>query len=159
MNINHLPLFLIPLIVGWILQIIKIIIDYFNWEKFWLDRFFAAWGFPSVHSWLSTSLLVSIGYIYWIDWPYFAIALIFSILFWYDAANVRYQAWKHAQIINKMRNQLSDILKPSAECSIWEKLKERLWHTFGEVIGWIVLSGILTIGIIQILNFYHICIK
>ena len=154
-----LPLFTLPLIVWGILQIIKIIIDYFQWEKFWLDRFFAAGGFPSVHSWLSTSLLTSIGYFYGISWPYFAIALIFSILFWYDAANVRYQAWKHAQIINKMRSQLSDILNPSVCNTLWEKLKERLWHTFWEVIWGILLSFIITLWIIYLANYYHIQFK
>jgi acid phosphatase family membrane protein YuiD len=155
----QLPLFLLPLTVGWILQIIKIIIDYFQGEKFGLDRFFAAGWFPSVHSGLSTSLLTSIWYFYWISWPYFAIALIFSILFWYDAANVRYQAWKHAQIINKMRNQLSDILNPSVCSTLGEKLKERLWHTFQEVVGGIVLSAIITLWIIYLGNFYWISFK
>jgi len=155
-----LPLFLLPLTVGWILQIIKIIIDYYKWENFWLDSFFAAWWFPSVHSWFSTSLLTSIWYFYGITWPYFAIALIFSILFWYDSANVRYQAWKHAQIINKMRNQLSDILKPSS-CNMqtWEKLKERLWHTFWEVLWGIFLSFIITFLIIYLTSIYHIQFK
>jgi len=152
----HLPIFIIPLIVWGILQIIKIIIDYFQWEKFWLDRFFAAWGFPSVHSGLSTSLLVTVWYIDGIFGTSFAIALIFSILFWYDAANIRYQAWKHAQIINRMRNQLSDILQPSICTNIWDKLKERLWHTFPEVLWWIFLSAILTGIILYLLNFYNI---
>ena len=152
----HLPVFIIPLTVWGILQIIKIIIDYFQWEKFWLDRFFAAWGFPSVHSWLSTSLLVTVWYIDGIWKTSFAIALVFSILFWHDAANIRYQAWKHAQIINRMKNQLSDILQPSICTNIWDKLKERLWHTFPEVLWWIFLSAILTAIILYLLNFYNI---
>jgi len=152
----HIPSFIIPITVGGILQIIKIIIDYLQGEKFWLDRFFAAWGFPSVHSWLSTSLLITVFYLDGFYSSSFAIALIFSILFWYDAANVRYQAGKHAQIINRMRNQLSDILQPSICSTFWEKLKERLGHTFQEVLGWIILSWIITVGILYILNFYWI---
>lgn len=152
----HLPVFTLPLIVGWILQIIKLIIDYLKWEKFGLDRFFAAGWFPSVHSGLSTSLLVTVWYIDGIYNTTFAIALIFSILFWYDAANVRYQAGKHAQIINRMRNQLSDILNPSMCSNFGEKLKERLWHTFQEVLWGIILSAIITWTLIYVLNFYWI---
>ena len=152
----HLPVFTIPLIVWWILQIIKIIIDYFQWEKFWLDRFFAAGWFPSVHSWLSTSLLITVWYLDGVYSTTFAIAVTFSILFWYDAANVRYQAWKHAQIINRMRNQLSDILSPNICNTFWEKLKERLWHTFQEVLWWIILSSIITFALLYFLNFYWV---
>ncbi len=152
-----IPLFIIPVIVWVILQFLKIIIDYYNWEKFWLERFFAAWWFPSVHSWLSTSLLVSIVYVYWFNWPYFAIVIVFSALFWYDAANVRYQAGKHAQIINKMRNQLSDIFTTSLTVQ-WERLKERLWHTFWEVVWWIFLSAFITLIVLRLCDFYNITI-
>ena len=155
----HIPMFIIPLLVWWILQVLKVIIDYLSWEKLNLERFFAAWWFPSVHSWLSTSVLVTIWYTDWIYSPVFAVTLIFSILFWYDAANVRYQAWKHAQIINRMRNQLSDILSPTICNTLWEKLKERLWHTFTEVIWWILISAGITYITIYFLNFYWIMIK
>jgi len=151
----QIPLFVLPLIVWAIIQTIKITVDYFNWEKFWIDRFFSAWWFPSVHSWLSTSLLTCIGYYYWINSALFAISLIFSILFWYDAMNVRYQAWKHAQIINKMRNELSSIFDYSLNSS-WIKLKERLWHTLPEVIWWIIISYLLTLAIIILWEKYWI---
>ncbi|MEI7478509.1 MAG: divergent PAP2 family protein [bacterium] len=36
----------------------------------------------------------------------FAICFIFSFLFWYDAANVRYEAGKHAQYINEIKDEL-----------------------------------------------------
>jgi len=125
-----LPIFLIPIFIWLIIQIIKLIIDKINWEKITIDKLFTAWWFPSVHSWLSTSLLVSIFYVDWMYSTNFAIVLIFSILFWYDAANVRYQAWKHAEVINNMRNQLSNIFELEYCPKVIVKLKERLWHTF-----------------------------
>ena len=152
----QLPVFLIPLIIWWIIQVIKLIIDVLNWEKLSFSKLFVSGGFPSVHSGLSTSLLVSIAYVDGFYSTTFAIAFIFSILFWYDAANVRYQAGKHAEIINKMRNQLSNILEMEIKKS---KLKERLWHTLWEVLWWIIISAILTIILIYLLNFYWIKIK
>jgi len=155
-----IPMFIIPIIVWAITQVIKLIIDRANWEHFSFDRLFIAWWFPSVHSALSTSLLVTIWYTEGIYSSVFAMTLIFSMLFWYDAANVRYQAWNHAQIINKMRNQLSSIFKLEYSTYISsEKLKERLWHTFQEVIWWIIMSCILTTAVIYLFNYYSIHIK
>ena len=149
----QLPIFVIPIIIWLIIQIIKLIIDKINGEKMSLDKLFTAGWFPSVHSGLSTSLLVTIFYVDGIYSTNFAIVLIFSILFWYDAANVRYQAWKHAEVINNMRNQLSNIFELEYCPKIKWKLKERLWHTFWEVIWWIIISAILTYSIIKLLEF------
>ncbi len=155
----QLPIFLIPIIIWWIIQFIKLIIDWLKWETINFDKLFTAGGFPSVHSGLSTSLLVSIGYVDGINSSLFAITLIFSILFWYDASNVRYQAGKHAEVINKMRNQLSDIFQMEyCNVSVKEKLKERLWHTFGEVLWWIIISAILTFALIYGLKYFWILI-
>jgi len=150
----HIPVFLIPIFIWALIQVIKLIIDKFNGIKLTFDRLFTAGWFPSVHSGLSTSLLVSIFYVDGINSSSFAITLIFSILFWYDAANVRYQAWKHAEVINNMRNQLSSIFELEYCSSNWQKLKERLWHTFGEVVGWILISWILTYALLKLLWFY-----
>lgn len=152
-----IPIFLIPLITGSIIQLIKLSIDKYKWNKINFNSIFSAWGFPSVHSGLSTSLLVTVYYTDWIYSSVFAIALIFSILFWYDAANVRYQAWKHAEVINKMRNELSNIFELEYANNI--KLKERLWHTFFEVIWWIVISFIITLILIYIFNHFWISFK
>jgi len=152
----HIPIFTIPIIIWVIIQIIKLIVDKFNWHNLSLDRLFTAWWFPSVHSGLSTSLLVSIYYVEGIYSSSFAIVLIFSILFWYDAANVRYQAGKHAEVINNMRNQLSNIFELEYCSKVKWKLKERLWHTFWEVIWGIIISWILTYSLILLLEYYGI---
>lgn len=146
-------MFLIPIASWIIIQTIKLIIDASRWEGFSFGRLLVAWWFPSVHSWLSTSLLVAIWHVNGIYSEFFAITLIFSILFWYDAANVRYQAWKHAEVLNSMRSQLSSIfsLEYSQERS---KLKERLWHTFIEVVWWIVISASITLTIIYALEYF-----
>lgn len=151
----NIPMFLIPIITGIIIQAIKVIIDRYKGDKINFDKLFAAWGFPSVHSWLSTSLLITICYVDGIYSSFFAITLIFSILFWYDAANVRYQAWKHAEIINKMRSELSNVfsLEYGYETN---KLKERLWHTFIEVVWWIIISWMISFIIIYLLNYFWI---
>jgi acid phosphatase family membrane protein YuiD len=36
----------------------------------------------------------------------FVIAFCFSFLFWYDAANVRYEAGQHASYLNQLNKEL-----------------------------------------------------
>lgn len=139
-------LFIIPLWVGLIVQLIKVLIDYVDERKLNLNNFFTAWGFPSVHSSIATSITTLMGLVNWIHSNEFAICLAFSLLFWYDAVNIRFEAWKHAQLINKLQNRLKD-------ASLWLEphhhttLKERLWHTITELIGWISVGFLLTLAI------------
>lgn len=133
--------FMIPIFVWWCIQVLKISIDFFEEKKF--DRKFlrrAGW-FPSVHSWISTSLTTLFLLKYWVASPEFAMALTFSFLFWYDAVNVRYEAGQHAKFINKISVELKNLFE-HREAQL--TLKERLWHTFVEAIGWIIISAGLT---------------
>ncbi len=134
--------FLIPIFVGWTIQLLKIIIDYFNERKFRVDSLWRAGWFPSVHSWVSSSIACLMFLKFWINSPEFAIAFTFAFLFWYDSMNIRYEAWKHAKYLNKISSQLSTVLE------FWDNkyilLKERLWHTLYEVLWWIFLWTILT---------------
>ena len=77
----------------------------------------------------------------------FAIALTFSMLFAYDAMNVRYQTWKHAEYLNAIRKDLQENFLMTQPQQKKSKLKERLWHTPIEVmwgfIFWVVLTFVL----------------
>jgi acid phosphatase family membrane protein YuiD len=79
----------------------------------------------------------------------FAIAFGFSFLFWYDAANVRFEAWQHASFLNRMSEELDGIL------DFWWKfvlLKERLWHTAFEVAAWVIVWVSLTLLYILVIE-------
>jgi acid phosphatase family membrane protein YuiD len=64
------------------------------------------------------------------------------MLFAYDAMNLRYQTWKHAEYLNAIRRDLQENFLMSEQRK--SKLKERLWHTPMEVmwgfIFWVVLT-------------------
>ena len=141
----QIPIFVLPLSVGVIIQIIKLIIDYKKDNIF--DITVSGW-FPSVHSWMAASLSTTIFILYWVYSVEFAISFVFSLLFWYDASNVRYEAWKQATVINNIRHNLSEILLEQDHEPI--KLKERLWHTFFEVIWGIIIGTALTLVIIYL---------
>lgn len=138
----RIPEFAIPLIVAFIIQFIKVIIDFVNEKKIKVDSVWRAWWFPSVHSGISSSIATLIFFRYGVYSPEFTICIIFSMLFWYDAMNVRYEAGKHAQEINKIKLWLRHMLKTKdSEFS----LTERLGHTFVEVVWWIIIWACLTI--------------
>ena len=52
------------------------------------------------------------------------------MLFWYDAMNVRYEAGKHAQYINEIKEELKSFSFIDYKLN---DLKERLGHTLIEV--------------------------
>ncbi len=139
----NLPLFIVPLIVAVIIQSIKIIVDFFaeGGKRIKIEYLRRAGWFPSVHSGISSSLTTLLWLTYGVESPYFAIALSFSLLFRYDAMNVRYEAGKHAQYINEIKEELKSFSFIDYKLN---DLKERLGHTFVEVIGGIFVGSALT---------------
>lgn len=145
----NIPLFLIPIIVWWIIQLCKVVIDLIIEKSINISSLRRAGWFPSVHSGISSSICVVIGINTGWWGPLFALAFCISFLFWYDAMNVRYQAGMHAKYLNDIRLNLQDLLKIGQNLQF---LKERLWHTFIEVIGWIVIGWLLTFVVIWVID-------
>jgi acid phosphatase family membrane protein YuiD len=81
----------------------------------------------------------------------FAIAVTFSLLFAYDAMNVRFQTGKHAEFLNTLRKDFPKTLQDNnmeapRGISAYKKIKlrERLGHTPFEVFGGILFGIVLT---------------
>lgn len=80
---------------------------------------------PSVHTWVVISLATALALKYGVQSDSFAIVMSYAAIIIYDAINVRFEAWLHAEAINK---------------SIWRKqFKESLWHLPSEVFAWSLL--------------------
>ncbi len=134
--------FLIPLAVGSIIQLIKMIVDILaHKQKLSFSSFRRSGWFPSVHSGISSSIATLVWLEYGFFSMYFAICFTFAFLFWYDAANVRYEAWKHAQYINEIKDELRSFSFIDYKL---QDLQERLGHTTIEVFGWVVVWSMLT---------------
>lgn len=146
---SQLPPIFIVAIVGAIIQLTKVIIDSVVQKQFTLQEVFSSGGFPSFHSGIASSVtmiaLLHDG-IYSIT---FAIAVTFSLLFAYDAMNIRFQTGKHAEYLNDLRKDLQDNLLMKEKRKT--KLKERLGHTPVEVLGGIVFWISLTFVLYYIL--------
>jgi acid phosphatase family membrane protein YuiD len=137
MTVMHLLLstyiFLIPLVVLVLTEICKLFVHYVR-EGNWEERIFHPGGFPSSHSAFVTSLLLIVGKRQGVDSTDFAIAFVLACIVWYDAVSVRRQLGQQAQILNRLQH--------------WEHLKERLGHSFVEVLGGIGFGALVTaIGI------------
>lgn len=143
---QQMPPIFIVLLVGVIIQFIKIVIDSIVERRICFNHIFISWWFPSFHTWVATSVTVLALLIDGIWSVPFAIALTFSMLFAYDAMNVRYQTWKHAEYLNAIRRDLQENFLMTQQPKK-SKLKERLWHTPIEVmwgfIFWVVLTFVL----------------
>lgn len=140
--IKNLPLFTVPIIVGALIQLIKLFLDLYQKRKRTIQILRAAWGFPSVHSWLSSSIATLMALTQWLQSPEFAISFTFAFLFWYDAMNIRYEAGKHASYINDIRSELQTVLDLDNK---YNYLKERLGHTPIEVLWGIIMGIALTV--------------
>ncbi len=133
------PIILV-IIVGCIIQITKVIIDIIRYKRIYTGHIFASGGFPSFHSGLASSVTMLVRLQYGFDSVLFAVAFAFSVLFAYDAMNLRYETWQHAHYINDLRSELETILQKKGKTP----LKERIGHTPLEVAWGIVFWSVLT---------------
>ena len=132
-------LFLIPIVVLFLSELLKVFIKSFKegksiWSGHWVTLLFHPGGIPSTHSSFVTSLLIVVGRKQGLDSVSFAIAFVFAAIVWYDSMSIRYQVGKQAEVLNKLQHQ--------------RRFCERLGHSFIEVIAGIAFgAGVTMIGI------------
>ena len=134
------------LIAMLVAQLLKVVIFSIKHKKFEPRFIFTTGGLPSSHSSLCVCLCVHLGMLQFHDenqlsWA-FAVAVVVSSVIMYDAMGVRLEASKHARILNRLADELT-------EEEIQEyygkkgKLKEMLGHRGIEVL----VGGLLGAGI------------
>ncbi len=135
------------LIAMLVAQILKVIIFSIRHKKFEIRYFFTTGGLPSSHSSLCVCLCVILGMLQFHDenqlsWA-FAVACVVSSVIMYDAMGVRLEASKHAKILNRFADQLTEEEKQEYGYGKKGKLKEMLGHRGVEVL----VGGILGAGV------------
>lgn len=124
--------FLIPLFALFLAETFKVIITSIQQKQLSLKIFLHSGGMPSGHSTLASSLATVV---YFKSSPQsieFAIAIVLAIVVLYDAVSIRWQAGKHAQVLNKLQSE--------------KKLDERLGHTYLQMFAGICLG--VAVGVI-----------
>ncbi|MCX6763686.1 MAG: divergent PAP2 family protein [Candidatus Moranbacteria bacterium] len=131
-------IFLIPMAVGIIVQIVKYII--FSLKNGWDIRYAMTHGhMPSAHTGFIISLVTSVGIYNGIYTGAFAVAVALAIIVIDDAARLRAYMGDQGRYLNMLIRQLNVNEKQ------FPRLKERMGHRISEVIVGGILGFILTV--------------
>lgn len=131
-----------------IAQFLKLFTSYFVTKKWDWSSTLSTGGMPSSHTSLVTTLTLTLGMMIGFDSVEFAIAFVFSAVIIHDSMGIRYEAGKHATVLNKIGQELRQLLQREGDQE--EHFKELLGHKpievfFGFVLGIIVaLVGFYT---------------
>ncbi|MFH1444827.1 MAG: divergent PAP2 family protein [Candidatus Peregrinibacteria bacterium] len=128
-DLLHTYLFLIPLVVLVLTEIVKYVVDEFHGTG--QRHLFQQGGMPSTHSAFVTSLLIVVGRKTGADSVEFAIAVVFACVVWYDAIGVRAVLGEQARVLNVLQH--------------FHRLKETLGHSFTEVFAGITFGAVVTV--------------
>jgi acid phosphatase family membrane protein YuiD len=132
---------IISIVAMFTAQFLKVFSKYFIRREWDLAAMFATGGMPSSHTTLVTTLAITIGLIEGFGSVYFAITLVFGMVIAHDAMGIRFEAGKHASVLNRIIEDINVMLQNKDNPE--EKLKDLLGHHPIEVIGGFLLGILL----------------
>ena len=118
------------LIAGLSAQLLKVVVELVRTRRLNLLRFFDNGGMPSSHTALVTVLTIGVGRDAGIGSALFAVTVMFSLYFIFEAAGLRQEVGNQARVLN----DLVDEPRHSHHLDR-TRLKELVGHTWGEVFG------------------------
>lgn len=117
-------------VVAWLVaQLIKVVINFMVHRTVDIYFLISSGGFPSSHSATVSAVALGVGKYYGWDSPIFAIAAVLAMIVMYDAAGVRREAGKQAEVINQLVAGLYHQMSNLSQA----RLKELIGHTPLEV--------------------------
>lgn len=122
--------FLVPVIAMVLSEAAKVAVEYARTGR-WATGVFQPGGMPSSHSAFVTSLLIVVARRNGFDSSEFAIAFVFAGVVWYDAVSLRRTVGEQAELLNRLQQ--------------WSHLRERVGHSFREVVAGIAFGAAVTI--------------
>ena len=127
-------------LLAWFLaQLIKVVLEMVLARRLDVRLFVSSGGMPSSHSALAVACTASIGKLYGIHGPDFALAVVLSAVVMYDACNVRRSAGDTARLVNQL---LAHVEKLTAE-DFADDLREVMGHTPLQVL----MGALLGLGV------------
>jgi len=130
MQIFHDFPFLVPVFALFIAESLKVIVTSIQQKHLSMKTFLHSGGMPSGHSTLVSSLVTLVYFRFSPKSVEFAMAMVLAIIVLYDAVSLRWQAGKHAKILNQLQKE--------------KRLDERLGHTYLQMFAGICLGFIVT---------------
>jgi uncharacterized protein len=135
---------LAALFAGLTAQLLKVVIELVRSRRLVLLRFFDNGGMPSSHTALVTTLTYGVGHDAGIGSPLFAVTLLFSIYFIFEAAGLRQEVGSQARVLNEMLDQLRQTHHLDRD-----RLKELVGHTWGEVFGGFLYGLLVSLAVFR----------
>lgn len=127
-------------VVAWLVaQLIKVVINFMVHRTFDIYFLISSGGFPSSHSATVSAVALGVGKYYGWDSPIFAVAAILAMIVMYDAAGVRREAGKQAEVINQLVAGLYHQMSNLSQA----RLKELIGHTPFEVFAGAIVGIIV----------------
>lgn len=126
------------LAAGLTAQMLKVVIELVRTRRLDLLRFFDNGGMPSSHTALVTTLTIGVGHDAGISSPLFAVTLLFSLYFMFEAAGLRQEVGNQGRLLNDLVDELRQTHHLDRE-----RLKELVGHTWGEVFGGFVYGALV----------------
>jgi len=118
------------LLAGLAAQALKVVIELARTRRLNLLRFFDNGGMPSSHTALVTTLTIGIALYAGVGSSPFAVTLLFSLYFMFEAAGLRQEVGNQARVLNDLVDELRQTHHVDPK-----SLKELVGHTWGEVAG------------------------
>lgn len=133
---------LISALLAWFFaQVLKPPLEFLRHGKWNWGYLLSAGGMPSSHSALMVGAAMGIGLHDGFVTPAFTLAFAMTMIVLYDAAGVRREAGRHAEMINILINELL-----SGHPISDKELREVLGHTPLEVLGGVILGVIVSLA-------------
>jgi len=127
------------LLAGLAAQALKVLIEWARTRRFNPLRFFDNGGMPSSHTALVTTLTIGMARFAGISSTMFAVTLMFSLYFMFEAAGLRQEVGNQARLLNDLVEELRHTHHVDPK-----RLKELVGHTWGEVAGGFVFGLIVS---------------
>jgi len=131
-------LFILPILAAIIAQLIKALIE-LGQGKFSWHQLINYGGMPSSHAAIVFAVLTEAAVVDGFDSITFAIAIVITILTVRDATGFRRDLGRHAEVINRLESEASDIDQPKLR-----HLETKVGHTplqifFGALVGILII--------------------
>jgi len=123
-----------------IVQLLKVILVWVTERRLVLARMLETGGMPSSHSAAVAALATSVGLIYGLGSPYFALAAVLGGIVIYDATGIRRAAGVQAELINELVEELSHLFTEGFQPQV---LKTLLGHTYPQVAVGVLIGAIV----------------
>lgn len=131
---------------GFLAQLLKPIIYYLRHRRWKLGLLKESGGMPSSHTAIVTALALSVGLHEAFSSTIFAVTCTLAVIVIYDAANVRYYSGQNIRVTRQLVKDVQENLHTEFDNPIYQiKLKDVLGHRWTEIIGGILLGGVIAL--------------